>query len=197
MNAALGALALCMAVAPTSPVRLVDASQAVPGAVLDIRYATTHNFLHKAVYSAARCLLDPAVAASLARVEGRLEAEGFRLKLWDCYRPFSVQKEMWKLVPVRGLVADPSRGGSRHNRGSAVDASLVALDGTDIEMPTDHDDFTAAGRRDAPCRSARACQHRAVLRAAMEAEGFTTIRTEWWHFEGTPSASSGPLDEPL
>jgi beta-N-acetylhexosaminidase/D-alanyl-D-alanine dipeptidase len=162
-----------------------------------MHYATADNFLHKQVYARARCLLRPEVATALQKVEDRLEKQGLRLKLWDCYRPLSVQREMWKLVPVKGLVADPNHGGSHHNRGTAVDASLVDLEGKEIAMPTAHDDFSKAGRRDAPCKDPQAAAHRAALRAAMEAEGFTTIRTEWWHFDG-PSAGGAPLlDEPL
>jgi D-alanyl-D-alanine dipeptidase len=189
-------LVLALSVA-ASPPGLVDVAQAVPNAALELRYATEHNFLHRAVYAHARCLLRADVAASLARAEARLEKQGYRLKLWDCYRPLSVQRDMWKLVPVRGLVADPNKGGSHHNRGTAVDASLVDLQGHDIAMPSDHDDFTAKGKRDAPCADPAAAKHRAALRAAMEAEGFTTIRTEWWHFDAAGADHAPLLDEPL
>ena len=176
---------------------LVDVAQAVPRAVLQIHYATPNNFMHKAVYAHARCLLRADVVARLKKVEAQLEAQGYRLKLWDCYRPLSVQRAMWKLVPVRGLVADPNRGGSHHNRGTAVDASLVDLKGREIAMPSPHDDFTRAGRRDAPCKDPMACTHRAVLREAMEAVGFTTIRMEWWHFDAPQAGRAPLLDAPL
>ena len=177
--------------------QLVDVQQAVPRAALQMRYATPNNFLHQAVYARARCLLRADIAEALGKAEARLEKQGYRLKLWDCYRPLSVQRAMWKLVPVRGLVADPGRGGSHHNRGTAVDASLVDLQGNEVEMPTDHDDFSKAGRRDAPTRSPAAAAHRGLLRAAMEAEGFTTIRMEWWHFDGPHADGAPALDEPL
>jgi zinc D-Ala-D-Ala dipeptidase len=176
---------------------LVDVQKVVPRAVLAMDYATPNNFLHQAVYAHARCLLRPQVAQALAQVEAQLEAQGFRLELWDCYRPLSVQRAMWKLVPVRGLVADPDRGGSHHNRGTAVDASLVDLAGDDVAMPSAHDDFTRAGRRDSPCKNPQAAKHRSILRAAMEAAGFTTIKMEWWHFDA-PNAGRAPLlDQPL
>ncbi|MBS2027917.1 MAG: M15 family metallopeptidase [Deltaproteobacteria bacterium] len=189
-------LALALAADPVGS-GLVDVHDAVPRAVLEMHYATPDNFLHKAVYAHARCLLRADVAEALNRVEARLEKDGFRLKLWDCYRPLSVQRAMWKLVPVKGLVADPEHGGSHHNRGTAIDASLVDLDGKDIAMPTKHDDFTKAGRRDAACADPKACEHKAKLRAAMEAEGFTTIRTEWWHFDAQGADHAPLLDEPL
>lgn len=204
MTAALLALALLASPAPDAGATpqqelggLVDVSRVVPRAVLELHYATPHNFLHRAVYAHARCLLRARVAEALARVEVRLEAQGYRLKLWDCYRPLSVQRAMWKLVPVKGLVADPNKGGSHHNRGTAVDASLATLDGSPVEMPTAHDDFTRAGRRDAPCANAKACARKSILRAAMEAEGFTTIRTEWWHFDAPDAGHAPLLDDPL
>lgn len=183
--------------APQDPGPLVDIQVAVPRAVLELHYATPDNFLHHAVYEHPRCLLRRSVAEALARVESRLEAQGFRIKLWDCYRPLSVQRAMWKLVPVKGLVADPEHGGSHHNRGTAVDASLATLDGAPVEMPTAHDDFSRAGRRDATCAKDAACRNKGILRAAMEAEGFTTIRTEWWHFDGPSAGHAALLDEPL
>ena len=176
---------------------LVDIAQAIPRAVLELHYATPNNFLHRAVYAHARCLLRSDVAEELARVEARLEKGGYRLKLWDCYRPLSVQWDMWKLVPVRGLVADPNQGGSHHNRGTAVDASLVDLEGRAVDMPSEHDDFTKRGKRDALCAHPAVAQRRTLLQSAMKAEGFTTIRTEWWHFDA-PGADFAPLlDEPL
>lgn len=184
-------------VAPKPTDTLVDVADAVPRATLDIRYATTRNFLHEAVYAKARCLLLPRTAAALARAEARLEAAGLRLLLWDCYRPLSVQKAMWAKVPVRGLVADPYHGGSFHNRGTAVDAAVVDLDGKPVPLPSDHDDFTRAGRRDTPCADPKAARNRAALIDAMTAEGFTTIRTEWWHFDGPDAVHAPVLDLPL
>jgi D-alanyl-D-alanine dipeptidase len=200
VNGLLLALALLAApAAPAGAAQLVDVAQAVPRAVLEMRYATPDNFLHRAVYQHPRCLLRPEVAAALGRVEAGLEKQGYRLKLWDCYRPLSVQREMWKLVPVVGLVADPNKGGSHHNRGTAVDASLVDLEGQEVAICSGHDDFTPKGRRDAPCDKVPA-KHRAALRAAMEAEGFMTIKTEWWHYDA-PGSRTPPLppalDEPL
>jgi len=192
----MSALLLLLALA-AKPAGLVDIHTVVPRAVLDIDYATPHNFMHQAVYAHPRCLLRPEVAEALAKVEARLEPQGYRLKLWDCYRPLSVQRAMWKLVPVHGLVADPNHGGSHHNRGTAVDASLVDIDGHEVAMPSPHDDFTHAGRRDAPCKDPKAAAHRAILRAAMEAEGFTTIRMEWWHFDAPHAGRPPLLDEPL
>jgi zinc D-Ala-D-Ala dipeptidase len=175
---------------------LVDAAEIVPGLVLDIRYATPRNFLKRKVYAAPRCLLREDVARRLARVQANLAHEGLGLKVFDCYRPLSVQKAMWALKPVKGYVADPSTG-SNHNRGAAVDAALVDVNGKALPMPTDFDTFGHASYRDAPVADVSAARNRARLRAAMEAEGFGTIKMEWWHFDA-PGASTYPLlDTPL
>lgn len=188
-------LLLLLAAAPADP-GLVDVGSALPRAVLELRYATPHNFLHQAVYAHARCLLRGEVVQALRQAEEKLEPQGLRLLLWDCYRPLSVQRAMWRLVPVKGLVADPDHGGSHHNRGTAVDASLADAQGKPLAMCTDHDDFSRAGRRDAPC-AAELAARRARLRAAMESAGFSTIRTEWWHFDAPDAGAAPLLDQPL
>jgi D-alanyl-D-alanine dipeptidase len=174
---------------------LVDVRSACPGVVIDLRYATADNFLRQAVYPVARPLLHERAAERLCRVQTRLAKEGFGLVLYDGYRPLSVQRAMWKLVPDPRYVADP-RKGSRHNRGGAVDVGLVDAQGTPLPMPTAFDDFTprAAARApaDEPARG-----HRERLRTAMLAEGFRPVATEWWHFDA-PGADRLPvLDVPL
>lgn len=166
------------------------------GIALEMRYAKPDNFLHEAVYPCARCLLRPETAAALERVEAALAKDGRHLKLWDCYRPRSVQLAMWKLVPDPRFVADPSKG-SVHNRGGAVDATLVDSTGNELLMPTHHDDFTPAAYADAPA-SPEAAANRALLTKAMAAEGFTVMPTEWWHFDYAGSRSWPLLgDAPL
>jgi D-alanyl-D-alanine dipeptidase len=176
-----------------APARLADVARTIPDAVVDLRYATPSNFLGRAVYpEGARCLLLPAVADRLARAAARLRARGLRLRLYDCYRPLAVQREMWRRVPRRGYVADPARG-SNHNRGAAVDVGLATADGGEVELPTDFDAFEARARADAVAGvSAAARANRDVLRAAMVAEGFRVNRMEWWHFDA-PEARGAPL----
>jgi D-alanyl-D-alanine dipeptidase len=116
---------------------------------------------------------------------------------WDCYRPLAVQRKMWELYPVRGYVADPNRGGSHHNRGAAIDLTLVTKTGEPVEMPTAFDTFSRAAhlRYDGGTKSSRA--HRDILIEAMEAAGFKPNPMEWWHFD-LPNAIDYPiLDEPL
>ncbi len=182
---------------PARPV-LVDVAQAVPHALLDLRYATERNFVGERLYPAgARCLLLPAVADRLARAAARLGAQGFRLRLYDCYRPLSVQWALWKRFPRPGFVADPRRG-SNHNRGAAVDVGLATREGEEVEMPTEFDAFVpAAGAHATEGVSPAARRHRDLLRAAMEAEGFRPNRKEWWHFDAPEARGAKVLDVPI
>ncbi len=176
---------------------LVEVARLVPDAVLDLRYATSENFLGRAVYLEARCLLLRPAAERLARAAARLRRQGYRLLLWDCYRPLSVQREMWRLAPRPGYVADPRRG-SHHNRGAAVDLSLAGADGRPVEMPTPFDAFDRRAHADAvEGVSEAARRHRRLLRQAMEAEGLLVNPREWWHFAARDAARHPLLDVPL
>lgn len=179
----------------TSP--LVDASTVVEDLALDLRYATEDNFLKKRVYpDTARCLLLPESARKLKAAADVLRPKGYRLKVYDCYRPRAVQWEMWKIMPVPGYVADP-RKGSNHNRGGAVDLTLVTLDGQEVEMPTAFDTFTPAAHHGYAGGTEASRRHREVLREAMLGAGFTPNRMEWWHYD-LPDAKSRPvLDVPF
>ncbi len=193
MKGALWLLGLALA-APAPD--LVDAGQSVPGLVVDLRYAQADNAFHTAFYpAAARCLLLRPVAARLARAAATLAAQGYRLKAWDCYRPLAVQWAMWAAVPRRGYVADPHTG-SHHNRGAAVDVTLLAADGAAVQMPTAFDTFGPSAHHDAPVPAAVAAR-RALLRAAMEAAGFRKNRMEWWHYEAPEAHGAPALDVPL
>ncbi len=174
---------------------LVDVHDRAPGVVLDMRYARPENFLHEAVYPCARCLLREDAARAIAKAQEALHARGLGLVLWDCYRPPAVQQAMWAKVPDARFVANPKKG-SVHQRGGAVDVSLVDSEGHLLEMPTAHDDFSSRAAADAPA-SPEATKNRATLREAMEAAGLTGIRTEWWHFDVAGSRSWPIADVPL
>jgi D-alanyl-D-alanine dipeptidase len=180
------------------PPPLVDVSEVVPDAVVDLRYATSDNLVHRAVYPAgARCLLLAPVAARLARVAARLRAEGLRLRLWDCYRPLAVQRELWRAVPHKGLVADPAKG-SHHNRGAAVDVAVAAADGGPVALPTGFDDVGRRARLAAVDGvSPEARTNRERLRGAMVAEGFRPNRMEWWHYDAPEARGARILEAPL
>jgi D-alanyl-D-alanine dipeptidase len=152
---------------------------------LDIRYATPNNFLGRPVYRSARAYLQREAAEALVRAHRALARQGYGIVVFDGYRPWSVTKIFWDETPVgkRAFVADPAIG-SRHNRGCAVDVTLYELDtGKQAEMPTDFDDFSPAAHPAWTGCSPSACRNRDLLRAAMEAEGFTVYENEWWHYD--------------
>lgn len=198
-----GAPANAERAASSDGVELVDIRELDSSILLDIRYATERNFTGVILYDAPRCLLRRAIAERLVRVQKRLAEHGLGLKMWDCYRPISVQQRLWQLVPDSRYVARPVvRGGrpvrgSKHNRGAAVDVTVVDAEGLAVPVPTDHDDFSerAHSRYRGGSRAAR--RNARLLRRAMKAEGFTPIASEWWHFDG-PGWRSYPLeDRPL
>ena len=182
---------------------LVEPTSLDPTIRLDLRYATAQNFTGVTVYPAGRCWLHRDVAERLARVQARLRAQGRGLLLWDCYRPFSVQQRFWALVPDASYVAEPIAkdgvpvAGSKHNRGAAVDVTLVDLAGNELPMPTGFDDFSARAHRDATDASEVARANRAQLETVMLAEGFEPLPTEWWHFDGPGWQRFPLLDRPL
>ena len=125
-----------------------------------------------------------------------LKAKGFRLRLYDCYRPLSVQWELWKILPKPGYVADP-RKGSNHNRGAAVDLTLATEDGGEVEMPTPYDSFNEAAHQGYAGGTELSRKNRETLREAMEAAGFKKNRMEWWHFDAPQPSRFKVLDEPF
>ncbi len=181
-----------------APEPLVEAVAAVPDLVVDLRYATADNFMKQKVYpDSARCLLLQSAADKLAAAAKSLKAKGFRLKVYDCYRPLSVQFELWKVFPKPGYVADPNKGASLHNRGAAVDLTLATAEGGAVEMPTPYDNFTKAAHHKYDGGTATSRANRAVLLEAMESAGFKRNPMEWWHYE-LPGAIKLPVrDEPF
>ncbi|MDH7447883.1 M15 family metallopeptidase [Aquimarina sp. 2201CG14-23] len=149
--------------------------------VLDMPYATTNNFLKKAVYSCAKCYVRGKVATALIKANKEFMKKGYRIKLFDCYRPYSVQKKMWKIFPNPGYVADP-KGGSVHNRGAAVDITLTDLKGNPLDMGTKFDHFGKEAHHAYKELSEEVIANRTLLRKIMEKYGFSIIRTEWWHY---------------
>lgn len=181
----------------------VELTNSPPGITLDIRYATPNNFTGQAVYPAARCFLRKEVAERLRNVQKALAEEGLGIKLFDCYRPISVQKKFWELVPDERYVAKPVMRdgewveGSRHNRGAAVDLTLVDANGEELPMPTGFDDFTEKASRSYAGGDPAARANAKKLEAAMAAEGFDPLPTEWWHFDGPGWKDYGLLDLPI
>jgi D-alanyl-D-alanine dipeptidase len=176
---------------------LVDVRRVVPGIAIDLRYATSRNFTGRPLYpSQAPCLLRRDVAERLALAQKDLKRSGVFLKVWDAYRPLSITRELWERIRDRRYVAPPSKG-SRHNRGAAVDVTLVDRHGNDLPMPTDFDDFSARAYRNHRRLSPRQLHNRRLLQEAMERHGFVGLPTEWWHFDAKDWARYPVLDIPF
>lgn len=176
--------------------RLVDIKTVNRNILLDIRYATTNNFLKRKLYPSARCLLRSSVAQKLSQVQQNLEKIGLGLKVYDCYRPLSVTRQMWEAMPDPRYVANPAQG-SRHNRGAAVDVTLVDRNGKELEMPTEFDNFTEKAYRDYQGGSAASRKNSQLLEKVMREGGFVPLATEWWHFDAEDSQKFSILDIPF
>ncbi|MDO7849637.1 M15 family metallopeptidase [Hymenobacter sp. M29] len=164
---------------------LVELTRLDPTIRLDIRYATSQNFMGRVLYPQARAFLQRPAAEALVQVNAELKPLGYGLLVFDGYRPWRITKQMWDHTPAdkKEFVADP-RKGSRHNRGCAVDLSLFDLaTGREVEMPGAYDEMSprsyAAYAGGTPAQRAA----RDLLRARMEAHGFTVLPAEWWHYD--------------
>jgi zinc D-Ala-D-Ala dipeptidase len=164
--------------------KMVELRSAIPGLIYDLRYAGKNNFMHRAMYPANThytFLRLPAVEA-LRKVQEELKAQGLGLKIFDAYRPYSVTVKFWELVHDERYVANPAKG-SGHNRGIAVDLTIVRLDtGKELDMGTGFDNFTDTAHQDFAGLPAPVLDHRKLLRTVMEKYGFKPLLTEWWHF---------------
>jgi CubicO group peptidase (beta-lactamase class C family)/D-alanyl-D-alanine dipeptidase len=164
---------------------LVELNRLDPTIKLEIRYATTNNFLGSVFYSEPRAFLQRPAAEALVRAHRKLREQGYGLLIHDAYRPWYVTKVFWDATPnnKKLFVADPSKG-SRHNRGAAVDLTLYDLNtGKPIEMVGTYDETTDRSYPDYPGGTSLQRWRRDLLRAAMESEGFTVFEAEWWHFD--------------
>ena len=162
---------------------LVDVQRVVPGLAIDVRYATSNNFMHTPLYPIARVFLRKPAALALRDVQSDLAAQGLRLKIFDGYRPYSITERMWEPIRNPDFVADPAQG-SRHNRGAAVDLTIIDLrTGNEIAMPTPYDAFTPAAAQSYNDLPADLIANRAKLRDVMVRHGFDPLPTEWWHFD--------------
>ncbi len=149
----------------------------------DIRYATSNNFTGVPVYSIAECYLEEVAAVALQVAQKEFISLGFSLKVYDGYRPLSVQKIFWELLPDETYVANPSKG-SRHNRGCAIDVTLIDLKtGKELDMGTDFDDFSEKAHRNYQDIAEIVRQNRLLLETIMHKHGFIGWHAEWWHFD--------------
>ena len=162
---------------------LVDLAAFLPGVTLDIRYATADNFMKRKLYPVSRAYLRRPAAVALRAVQEELSTQGLAIKVFDAYRPYSVTEAMWEPIRNEDYVANPAKG-SRHNRGAAVDLTLIDLrTGKELPMPTAYDDFTARARHAFTDLPEEAIGARERLRLVMTKHGFEPLPSEWWHYD--------------
>jgi D-alanyl-D-alanine dipeptidase len=175
---------------------LVDVRSIIPDAVIDLRYATTDNFVGHQLYPVgARCLVHESLANGLAEAAAVLRADGDVLVFWDCYRPHDVQVRMFEAVPNPNWVARPTEFARSHESGRSVDVTVAdGHHGRLLDMGTDFDDFSPRSLAYATDGvTAEQQTNRARLREAMSAGGLTVYSGEWWHFDGPGAAEPRPI----
>jgi D-alanyl-D-alanine dipeptidase len=154
----------------------------IPQLVVDLKYASKNNFTGQVLYKCPTAFARLAVAVALKRINAELALQNLGLKIFDAYRPFSVSEKMWNIVPDERYVANPAKG-SGHNRGAAVDVTLIELSTEkEVEMPTAFDDFTEKAHHDYTALSRQVQENRSKLKNIMEKYGFVSLATEWWHY---------------
>lgn len=164
--------------------RMVELKSLVPGIVYDLRYATTNNFMHRLMYPAGtnHTFLRVPAATALKKIQSELNKSGLGLKIYDAYRPYSVTVKFWELVKDERYVANPSKG-SGHNRGIAVDLTIINLKtGKELNMGTGFDNFSDTAHHAFTKLPEEVLQNRILLRSTMEKYGFKAFDTEWWHY---------------
>jgi zinc D-Ala-D-Ala dipeptidase len=163
---------------------LVNIKSIAPSIVVELRYAGTHNAMHRALYPPSMpALVRPRVAQQLVGAQNFLRSYKHGLKIWDAYRPKSVQRQLWQFAHDQLYVANPDDGvGSMHTWGVAVDATLVDAWDRSVSMPTDFDEFTPAAMLHYQGVDPVIRSHLKLLQRAMGRNGFYGQQTEWWHF---------------
>ena len=157
--------------------------------VFDMKYATPDNFLKQAVYECGDCYLRKSTAEALIKANTEFLKLGYRIKLFDCYRPLAVQKKMWKILPGTHYVANPAKG-SKHNRGAAVDLTLVDKDGNELDMGTPFDFFGKEAHHTCTTLPKKVLENRKLLKDILNKYNFKSIYSEWWHYEYRPEMQS-------
>jgi len=164
--------------------KMVSLQKLIPNIVLDLRYGTTNNFMHRLMYEdkPAYTFMRMPAAKALAQVQKELNKKGYGLKIFDAYRPYAVTKKFWDLVHDERYVANPAHG-SGHNRGIAADLTIIDLKTKlELKMPTGFDNFTDSAHHDFVNLPDDILKNRNLLKETMEKYGFKEFATEWWHY---------------
>jgi D-alanyl-D-alanine dipeptidase len=162
---------------------LVDLEKFIPGIVLDIRYATTNNFTKEKIYNLAKAYARKPVAEALKKAQAEFKVRGLGIKIFDAYRPYKATVKFYEVYHDTTYVASPYRG-SRHNRGCAIDMTLIELKtGAELKMPTGYDSFQKAAWPSTPVKDPEIRKNRDLIIAVMQRQGFKVNGSEWWHFD--------------
>lgn len=162
---------------------LIDLEKHVPGLAMDIRYATENNFVGEPVYNMAKAYARKPVADALKKIQEELKPQGLGIKMFDAYRPYKATVKFYEVYKDTTYVASPYRG-SRHNRGCALDLTLINLKtGEELEMPTEYDSFKKAAWPSTPVADPEIRKNRTMLINVMEKHGFRVNSSEWWHYD--------------
>lgn len=167
---------------PEKVADIVDIKEVNPRIIVDMKYATGDNFTEKRLYDSNTCFLKRSTAIKLDAVQKDLEGMNLGLKVWDCYRPLAVQRILWQILPDERYVANPEKG-SRHNRASSVDVTLVDFQGKELQMPTRFDDFSPRAHHHYKDLPDQVIRNRELLKGLMEKAGFISLPEEWWHYD--------------
>ena len=149
--------------------------------ILDMKYATTDNFLKSKVYDCQVCFLRLKTVKNLIEANNEFNKKGLKIKIFDCYRPIDVQKKMWAIVSDPNYVANPAKG-SIHNRGGAVDISLVDKNGIELDMGTKFDFFGSESSHLFKKLPLKIIKNRKLLKKVMLKHHFESFDSEWWHY---------------
>lgn len=162
---------------------LVYLEKFIPGIVLDIRYATTNNFTGEKIYNLAKAYARKPVAEAVKRAQAELAKQGLGIKIFDAYRPYAATVKFYEVYKDTTYVASPYRG-SRHNRGCAIDMTIINLKtGEELVMPTGYDSFKKEAWPSTPVKDPVIRKNRQLIIDTMEKQGFKVNGSEWWHFD--------------
>jgi zinc D-Ala-D-Ala dipeptidase len=178
---------------------MIELRQLMPNLKYELLYATNKNFTKQRMYpkGTTHTFLRLPAARALSAVQRDLNARGYGIKIWDAYRPYSVTVAFWELIKDERYVADPKKG-SGHNRGIAVDLTIIDLKtGKELAMGTSFDNFTDTAHHDFLHLSTTILENRALLKTTMEKYGFMSFASEWWHYSLPNPSSFAVLDIPF
>ena len=150
--------------------------------IFDLRYATNNNFTNKILYKPKECLIHKVAYEHLCLAEDIAKKLGYKLKIFDAYRPVDVQQKLWDILPDANFIAPPEKG-SPHSRGVAVDLTLVDRNNNELDMGTEFDEFSRLSYHGCIDISQESYKNRLLLLGIMTDSGWDFFRNEWWHYQ--------------